>query len=554
MQIQKIFLLLYACLFALLLGLLGTLGGMFSTEADIAQAKVRRNQSQLLADELRQSSDDLTQMARLYAVTGEARFRQYFEEILAIRNGKAPRPERYDLVYWDLVREDGARPRPFGAARSLEERMRQEGFTEDEFSKLRESQGQSDALVQIEAVAMNAVAGRFDDGTGRFLREGPPDMKLARELMFGEEYLASKAKIMAPLNEFFTLVDVRTAREISEQESRGSALKTASAVLGVLALGVAILTLVLLRRRVIQPLALAGTSARAVAAGDFSQPIAYRARDEMGEFVQTFNGMLQQVRGMMVQLKAENLRMGAELEVTRRLQQMILPTSAELALISDLDFACYMNPADEVGGDYYDIQLHEGKVKIGIGDVTGHGLESSVLMLMTQSIVRTLQLSGENDSRRFLGTLNRALYGNVQRLGSDKNLSLALIDYSAGVVRVSGQHEEILVARSGGTVERIGTMDLGFPVGLLEDIDHLLDEKTLQLEPGDGIVMYTDGITESENPAGVHYGIERLCAVISAHWAEAAAVIRDKVVEDVYRHIGTQRVFDDVTLVVMKRR
>ena len=92
----------------------------------------------------------------------------------------------------------------------------------------------------------------------------------------------------------------------------------------------------------------------------------------MGEFVQTFNGMLQQVRGMMVQLKAENLRMGAELEVTRRLQQMILPTSAELALISDLDFACYMNPADEVGGDYYDIQLHDGKVKIGIGDVTGH--------------------------------------------------------------------------------------------------------------------------------------------------------------------------------------
>ena len=112
MQIQKIFMLLYACLFALLLGLLGTLGGMFSTEADIAQAKVRRNQSQLLADELRQSSDDLTQMARLYAVTGEARFRRYFDEILAIRNGKAPRPERYDLVYWDLVRADGERPRP----------------------------------------------------------------------------------------------------------------------------------------------------------------------------------------------------------------------------------------------------------------------------------------------------------------------------------------------------------------------------------------------------------------------------------------------------------
>lgn len=554
MQIQKMFMLLYACLFALLAGLLATLGGLFQTEAGIAQAEVRRQQSQLLADELRQSSDDLTQMARLYAVTGEQRFRSYFEEILAIRNGKAPRPERYDLVYWDLVGPNGERPRPPGKPLALEERMRNAGFTAGEFAKLREAQRNSDALVRIEAVAMNAVEGNFDDGTGRFLRKGPPDLELARDLMFGNEYLASKAKIMVPLNDFFTMIDQRTAGEIAKKKNRGRSLAMAGILLSLLAISVAILTLAMLRRRVIQPLALAGSSAKSVAGGDFSQPISYRAKDEMGEFISTFNSMMRQVREMMEQLTTENLRMGAELDVTRRLQQMILPTSAELERIDDVDFACYMNPADEVGGDYYDIQQHDGRVKIGIGDVTGHGLESSVLMLMTQSIVRALQLTGETNPRRFFSTLNKALYGNVQRLGSDKNLSLALLDYADGAVMLSGQHEEILVARRNGTVERIQTINLGFPVGLIDEIDHLVDQTTLELQPGDGLIMYTDGITEAENPAGEHYGIERLCAVIASHWHESAAVIRDETIKDVYRHIGTQRVFDDVTLVVMKRK
>ncbi|MCP4109582.1 MAG: PAS domain S-box protein, partial [Desulfobacteraceae bacterium] len=102
------------------------------------------------------------------------------------------------------------------------------------------------------------------------------------------------------------------------------------------------------------------------------------------------------------ELKTENLRMSTELDVTRRLQQMILPTPDELQQIEGLDIVGYMKPAAEVGGDYYDVLRHNGSVKIGIGDVTGHGLESGVLMLMTQTAVRTLLTSGEKDPARFL--------------------------------------------------------------------------------------------------------------------------------------------------------
>ena len=101
------------------------------------------------------------------------------------------------------------------------------------------------------------------------------------------------------------------------------------------------------------------------------------------------------------QLKAENLRMETELDVARQLQQMLLPREEELQKIEGLDIAGFMKPADEIGGDYYDVLQHNGHVKIGIGDVTGHGLESGIVMLMTQMGVRTLLTSNETFQSSF---------------------------------------------------------------------------------------------------------------------------------------------------------
>ena len=261
-----------------------------------------------------------------------------------------------------------------------------------------------------------------------------------------------------------------------------------------------------------------------------------------------------EITALNTRLQAENLRLGAELEVTRKLQQMLLPTPEELQQIDGLDIACYMAPAAEVGGDYYDVLQHNGQIKIGIGDVTGHGLESGVVMLMTQAIVRALLTNGETDPVRFLDTVNRALYGNVQRMGTDKNLTLALLDYAAGEVRLSGQHEEMLVVRQDGSIERVKTIDLGFPLGLVDEIADYIQYRTVVLQPGDGVVLYTDGITEAENVAREQYGLERLCAVVCQHWGQAADTIKEAVVADVQRHIGGHLVYDDLTLVVVKQQ
>ena len=253
-------------------------------------------------------------------------------------------------------------------------------------------------------------------------------------------------------------------------------------------------------------------------------------------------------------LQAENMRLSTELEVTQRLQMMLLPKEKELNQIEGLEIAGFMEPAEEVGGDYYDVLQHHGRVTIGIGDVTGHGLESGVLMLMVQTAVRTLMENNETDPKKFFEVLNRTIYKNVQRMDSDKNLSLCLVDYHQGVLRLSGQHEEMLVVRSGGVIERVDTIDLGFPIGLEETIEDFVFQAQITLHRGDVVVLYTDGITEAENNLGMHYGLESLCAVVQQNWQKSARDIRQAVIDNLRSHIGVEKVYDDITLVVLKQK
>ncbi|WP_449420079.1 SpoIIE family protein phosphatase [Phormidium nigroviride] len=253
-------------------------------------------------------------------------------------------------------------------------------------------------------------------------------------------------------------------------------------------------------------------------------------------------------------LRAENFRMAKELDMLRQMQQMILPTSDELDAIEGLEIAGFMEPADEVGGDYYDVLYVDGVVTIGIGDVTGHGLESGILMVMTQTAVRTLKEIRELDPVKFLAALNRTIYKNVTRMNSEKNLTLVILTYTKGRVSISGQHEETLVVRKGGHVERINTMNLGFPIGLDEEILEFINHTTIELKEGDGIVLYTDGIPEAYNIQKKQYGLEKLCEVISQNWDGSAEEIKQAIIDDLKEFIGLQKVFDDITLVVIKQQ
>ena len=214
MDLQKNFVIIFASIVTLMLLSLLLYTEVLENEENILASSAKRYDSYLLADELRQSSDDLTRMARTYAVTGDPKYKAYFDEILAIRSGDAPRPLEYHNIYWDFFAATGMPPRVNTPARSLKELMKEAEFTETEFALLRETENESNQLVNLENHAMNAMVGAFEDGMGKQV-QGEPDEELARNLLHGDEYHHAKEKIMKPLARFFDALDHRTSGEIA---------------------------------------------------------------------------------------------------------------------------------------------------------------------------------------------------------------------------------------------------------------------------------------------------------------------------------------------------
>lgn len=336
---------------------------------------------------------------------------------------------------------------------------------------------------------------------------------------------------------------------------------------------------ILIAHWITEPILRLNRASQKITTGDLNQVVKVKRIIELRELANSFNKMADQLQDsfenleqkviertaelasahaqivvLNQRLKADNYRMSGELDLLKRMQQLILPKAEELALIEGLEIAVYMEPAYEVGGDYYDVLYMNDVVTIGIGDVTGHGLESGILMVMTQAAVRVLKEIQERDPVKFLNILNRAIYRNVQRMNSDKNLTLSILNYKNGHLSISGQHEEILVVRHGGKVERINTIDLGLPIGLDEDISEFIGQVMIELKVGDIIVLYTDGITEARNMKKSLYGLERLCEVISKSWDKSAEKIKQDVITDVRLFMGEQKQFDDITLLILKQR
>ncbi|PDW03036.1 SpoIIE family protein phosphatase [Candidatus Viridilinea mediisalina] len=321
------------------------------------------------------------------------------------------------------------------------------------------------------------------------------------------------------------------------------------------------------------------TAAERISAKQYDTEVKLDSKDEIGQLGQVFNAMTREIRDytnnleqMVVartaelrqanqeitrlneQLRDENLRLGAELDVARRLQMMVLPPTQEIQAIQELDIACYMRPADEVGGDYYDVLQIDDSIFLGIGDVTGHGLPAGIIMLMAQTAYLTLSQSGERDMERIAQVLNRVLYHNIVRIQEDKNMTLAVIHYRERELTLVGQHESVIVCRANGTIEIVDTLDLGLPMGLEEDITEFVSTKRLQLASGDVLLLYTDGITEAENQARQQFGVEGITNGLRNYYRLSATEIVNHLTTDVYAFINNGTIYDDLSLLVVKQR
>lgn len=185
-------------------------------EKQIDRANDSRLHSYILADELRQSSDDLTRMVRTYVATGNLLYKHHYQEILDIRNGLKPRPYEYQNIYWDLIGLDDKRPSSKSSETvSLINMMKKSGFSNEEFAKLSEAKNNSDALTETEFAAMKLI-----ETPAASSAEKASLRNKAIELLHDEAYHRAKASIMRPIGEFNRMMSLRTSQAVHNAERK----------------------------------------------------------------------------------------------------------------------------------------------------------------------------------------------------------------------------------------------------------------------------------------------------------------------------------------------
>ncbi|RCU45278.1 response regulator [Corallincola holothuriorum] len=265
--------------------------------------EARKYSSLALALEVKQSSDDLTRMARLYAVTGDSIYRDYFQEIIEIRDGKKPHPQGFQQSYWDQVIAGTLSQNQDGETYSIEQRMEALGFSLQETEKLEQAKSDSDRLIAIESRAMNAAVGLFFYDDGKEMMQGEPDLELARQLVHGQAYNEAKAQIMRRIDEFFFLVGKRTAYELQQINANNTRIVWFIGILIVCCIGLCISAFFTLKSRVVKPLTQLALGSSAIKLGDYSKRIEVSNRDEIGTVANIYNAMAESIEIRTLELK-----------------------------------------------------------------------------------------------------------------------------------------------------------------------------------------------------------------------------------------------------------
>jgi phosphoserine phosphatase RsbU/P len=248
------------------------------------------------------------------------------------------------------------------------------------------------------------------------------------------------------------------------------------------------------------------------------------------------------------ELKEARDALWGEMEIAKHIQTALLPHAVR---IGNYQFAAVMRPADEVGGDYYDvIQRRDGETWVTIGDVSGHGVESGLVMMMAQtSLFTTIANAPNQQPSQVLRRVNTVIKENVGRLGADRYMTMTALRLDRERVVFAGQHQDLFVHRAAQReVEVIPTQ--GTWLGIVEDLEGMLDDAELTMGAGDTLLLYTDGITEAANAAGEMFGEARLREAFARHAHLDVNELVERIIDEVQRWTATQS--DDVTVVALR--
>ncbi|UCF91787.1 MAG: SpoIIE family protein phosphatase [Desulfobacterales bacterium] len=252
---------------------------------------------------------------------------------------------------------------------------------------------------------------------------------------------------------------------------------------------------------------------------------------------------------LLVELKKARDALWSEMELAKRIQTALLPKKEK---IRGYEVAAAMFPAQEVGGDYYDIiETPAGEKWITMGDVSGHGVDSGLIMMMAQtSISATVANSVDCQPSDVLKAVNQVIRENISRLGSDHYMTMMAMRLNETQMTIAGKHQDVILYKSAlNKTETIATN--GTWLGITDSIDRYLTDVTESVEEGDIILLFTDGVTESMNQDGEMYGQARLEQALNQYADLSVGRILEKIIEEVKNF--QQEQFDDMSLAVIKK-
>ena len=243
----------------------------------------------------------------------------------------------------------------------------------------------------------------------------------------------------------------------------------------------------------------------------------------------------------------EQERLERELQVASEIQQRFQPTAAPQLNgyeLQGISFPCY-----EIGGDYYDfIERANGNLVVALGDVSGKGTAAALLMSSLHAAVHA-QVESHESPVKTIQSINRYLVASIPA-NRFVTLFYAELDPKNGSLTfLNAGHNPPLIVHSGGTMEQLAAG--GLPLGIMADAD--FREGRTKLQPGDVLVIYSDGVSEAVNPEGEEFGPTRLYEVVARNLDASAAGIRDRIESSLTKFCQGTPAADDITLVICKR-
>jgi len=282
---------------------------------------------------------------------------------------------------------------------------------------------------------------------------------------------------------------------------------------------------------------------RAVARGDFSVRVNSASRDQIGDLARSFDAMAASIEGLLVET-AEKERLESEIAIASTIQQKLLPPPE--ARLEGVSVLAHFAPVAAIGGDYYDhLPMPDGRLAFALGDVSGHGLPTGLLVAMAKAALSSLVEAGHSGGELF-GRLNELIHRSTD---PRRYMTLAVLAYDprtrTGTLTNAGQLAPYRV--SGAAVEALPLPS--FPLGLFPARTFPSRQETFA--SGDLVVFYSDGLIEAVDAADEPFGFERFENVLRVHAAEGAAALRDAILAAVAAHSGDRGADDDRTLLIL---